>query len=162
LVSNAVRLWIHALAHNLANLMRTLALLEAVKHCSLTSLREKLIKIGAKVVRHGRYVILQMGEVAVPRELFGEISGADRRAATKTDPSVETGTVECVITIGGTCQNTKKKRPNRPLRNCFAGGQHAGSVPDGAFGSTYPSSMLWFTLIHGHLENADGCVFRID
>jgi hypothetical protein len=40
---------------------------------SLTSLKEKLIKIGAKVVRHGRYVIFQMAEVAVPRELFQEI-----------------------------------------------------------------------------------------
>ena len=39
----------------------------------LTSLREKLVKIGAKVVRHGRYVIFQMAEVAVPKELFQEI-----------------------------------------------------------------------------------------
>jgi hypothetical protein len=39
----------------------------------LTSLREKLIKIGAKVVRHGRYVIFQMAEVAVPGELVQEI-----------------------------------------------------------------------------------------
>jgi hypothetical protein len=53
--------------------LRTLALPEAVKQWSLTSLREKLIKIGAKVVRHGRYVIFQMAEVAVPRELFQEI-----------------------------------------------------------------------------------------
>ncbi len=40
---------------------------------SLTSMQEKLVKIGAKVVRHGRYVIFQMAEVAVPRELFHEI-----------------------------------------------------------------------------------------
>ena len=53
--------------------MRTLALPEAVKRWSLTSLREKLVKIGAKVVRHGRYVIFQMAEVAVPRQLFQEI-----------------------------------------------------------------------------------------
>jgi hypothetical protein len=53
--------------------MRTLALPEAIKHWSLTSLREKLVKIGAKVVRHGRYVIFQMAEVAVPRGLFHEI-----------------------------------------------------------------------------------------
>jgi len=38
---------------------------------SLTSLREKLIKIGGKVVSHGRYVTFQMAEVAVPRKLFG-------------------------------------------------------------------------------------------
>ena len=71
--ANAVRLQLHALAYNLANFMRTLALPKAVKQRSLTSLREKLIKIGAKVVRHGRYVIFQMAEVAVPKELFQEV-----------------------------------------------------------------------------------------
>lgn len=40
---------------------------------SLTTLREKLIKIGAKVVSHGRYVTFQLAEVAVPRELFRKI-----------------------------------------------------------------------------------------
>jgi hypothetical protein len=53
--------------------LRTLALPEAVAHWSLTSLKEKLIKIGAKVVRHARYVIFQMAEVAVPRGLFSDI-----------------------------------------------------------------------------------------
>jgi hypothetical protein len=62
---NAVRLQLHALAYNLANFMRTLALPK--------TLREKLIKIGAKVVRHGRYVTFQLAEVAVPRDLFREI-----------------------------------------------------------------------------------------
>ena len=71
--ANAVRLQLHALAYNLANFMRTLALPEAVTQWSLTSPREKHVKIGAKVVRHGRYVIFQMAEVAVPRELFQEI-----------------------------------------------------------------------------------------
>ncbi len=45
----------------------------SVKHWSLTTLREKLIKIGAKVVWHSGYVIFQMAEVAVPRELFAAI-----------------------------------------------------------------------------------------
>src|ERR1700758_1127853 len=40
---------------------------------SLTSLKEKLIKIGAKIVSHGRYVAFQMAEVAVPRTLFADI-----------------------------------------------------------------------------------------
>ena len=40
---------------------------------SLTSLREKLIKIGAKVVSHGRYVTFQMAEVAVSRQMFADI-----------------------------------------------------------------------------------------
>jgi hypothetical protein len=71
--ANAVRLQLHALAYNLANFMRTLALPEAIKQWSLTSLQEKLVKIGAKVVRHGRYVVFQMAEVAVSRELFQKI-----------------------------------------------------------------------------------------
>jgi hypothetical protein len=49
--ANAVRLQLHALAYNLANFMRTLALPEAVNQWSLTSLREKLVKIGAEVAR---------------------------------------------------------------------------------------------------------------
>ena len=70
---NAVRLQLHALAYNLANFMRTLALPERVKHWSLTSLREKLVKVGAKIVAHARYVTFQMAEVAVPSDLFQEI-----------------------------------------------------------------------------------------
>jgi len=48
-------------------------LLKEVEHWSLTTLREKLIKIGAKIVRHGRYVVFQMVEVAIPRGLFANI-----------------------------------------------------------------------------------------
>jgi hypothetical protein len=53
--------------------MRTLAMPQAAESWSLTSLREKLIKIGAKVVGHGRYVACQMAEVAVSRQMFQEI-----------------------------------------------------------------------------------------
>jgi hypothetical protein len=56
--NNQVRLQLHALAYNLGNFMRTLALPKEVEHWSLTTLREKLVKIGAKVVRHGHYVML--------------------------------------------------------------------------------------------------------
>jgi hypothetical protein len=71
--ANAVRLQLHALAYNLGNFMRTLAMPKTVERWSLTSLREKLIKIGARVVSHGRYVTFQLAEVAVPRRLFAEI-----------------------------------------------------------------------------------------
>ena len=71
--NNEVRLQLHALAYNLANFMRTLALPKEVEHWSLTTLREKLVKIGAKVVSHGRYVTFQLAAVAVPRALFAEI-----------------------------------------------------------------------------------------
>jgi len=71
--ANAVRLQLHALAYNLGNFMRTLAMPKTVERWSLTSLREKLIKIGAKVVRHGRYVTFQLAEVAVSRQMFADI-----------------------------------------------------------------------------------------
>jgi hypothetical protein len=67
---NAVRLQLHALAYNLANFMRALALPKDIEYWSLTTLREKLVKIGARIVRHGRYVVFQLAEVAVPRTLF--------------------------------------------------------------------------------------------
>ena len=46
---------------------------DAVEQWSLTSLREKLIKIGATIVRHGRYVTFRMAEVVIPRDLFADI-----------------------------------------------------------------------------------------
>ena len=71
--ANAVRLQLHALAYNLGNFLRTLATPEPIKDWSLTSLKGKLIKIGAKIVSHGRYVAFQMAEIAIPRNLFAEI-----------------------------------------------------------------------------------------
>ena len=50
-----------------------LALPRPMRHWSLATLREKLIKTGAKVVRHATYLMLQLAEVAVPRELFASI-----------------------------------------------------------------------------------------
>ena len=70
---NAVRLQLHALAYNLGNFLQTLALPDAVQHWSLTTLRDRLIKIGGKIVRHGRDVTFQMAEVAIPRDLFADI-----------------------------------------------------------------------------------------
>ena len=57
--ANAVRLQLHALAYNLGNFLRTLATPEPIKDWSMTTLKERLIKIGAKVVSHGRYVAFQ-------------------------------------------------------------------------------------------------------
>jgi hypothetical protein len=71
--ANAVRLQLHALAYNLGNFMRTLATPEPISDWSMTTLREKLIKIGAKVIAHARYIAFQMGEVAISRHLFAEI-----------------------------------------------------------------------------------------
>jgi hypothetical protein len=72
-VDNQVRLQLFALAYNLGNFLRRLALPKSIKDWSLRTMREKLVKIGAKVVRHARYVTFQMAEVLVSRSLFHEI-----------------------------------------------------------------------------------------
>ena len=46
---------------------------ELADQWSLTTLREKLVKIGGKVVSYGRYVTFQLAEIAVPRDLFADI-----------------------------------------------------------------------------------------
>jgi len=71
--ANAVRLQLHALAYNLANCLRTAATPEPIERWSLTSLRDRLIKTGTRLVRHGRYAIFQMAEVAIPRDVFAAI-----------------------------------------------------------------------------------------
>ena len=73
--ANAVRLQLHALAYNLANFLRTLATPEAIETWSLTSLRERLIKTGSRLVRHARYAVFQLAEAALPRAVFAGILG---------------------------------------------------------------------------------------
>ena len=79
--ANQVRLQLHVLAYNLGNFLRRLALPASVKHWTLTTLRDKLIKIGAKMVRHARYITFQLAEVAVPRRLYRTILKRIRRFA---------------------------------------------------------------------------------
>ena len=83
---NQARLQLFALAYNLGNFLRRLALPRDVKHWSLTTLREKLIKIGAKVTRHAKYVTFQLAEVAVTRNLFATI--LDRIAQLAIPPPI--------------------------------------------------------------------------
>ena len=71
-----MRLQLHALAYNLANFLRTLALPAEVAQWSLSTLRDRLVKIGAKIIRHGRSITFQMAEVMVPRALFQKILAA--------------------------------------------------------------------------------------
>jgi len=71
--ANAVRLQLHAPAYNLSNFLRRLALPEEIESWSLSTICEKVVKIGAKVIAHARYAVFQMAEVAVPRDLFRRI-----------------------------------------------------------------------------------------
>ena len=79
--AHQARLQLFTLAYNLANFLRRLVLPRDVKHWSLTTLREKLVKIGAKVTRHSKYVTFQLAEVAVTRGLFAAILDRIERLA---------------------------------------------------------------------------------
>ena len=68
--ANAVLLQLHALAYNLANLLRTNATPEAIASWSLTSLQERLIKTGTRLTKHARYAIFQIAEAGLPRAAF--------------------------------------------------------------------------------------------
>jgi len=67
------RLQLRALAYNLANFLRTLALPAEMESRSLTTLREKVVKIGAKAIAHTRFSVFQMAEADVLRDLFRRI-----------------------------------------------------------------------------------------
>jgi ABC-type sulfate transport system substrate-binding protein len=62
-----------SLAYNLGNFLRRLALPKPVRHWSLTTSRDKLIKIGGKLMRHSKYATFQLAEVALTRNLFAAI-----------------------------------------------------------------------------------------
>ena len=83
---NQARLQLFARAYNLGNFLRQMALPRPVRAWTLTTLKEKLIKIGAKVVRHAKGVSFQMAEVAVPRALFAAILGRIGRLRAAPSP----------------------------------------------------------------------------
>jgi hypothetical protein len=72
-VANQVRLALFVLAYNLGNFLRRLALPEAMKHWSLTSLQTRLIKTGGRLVQHARRLVFGLAEVLVTREMLGGI-----------------------------------------------------------------------------------------
>jgi hypothetical protein len=76
---NQVSLQLFALAYNLGDFLRRLALPNGVDHWSMTTPREKPVKIGAKVASSARYVIFQTADVAVSRRLFRAILEKIRR-----------------------------------------------------------------------------------
>jgi len=66
--------------------LRQLALPRPVRTWMLTTLRGKLVKIGAKAVRHAKAVTFQLAEVAVPRALFATILGRIGRLRAAPSP----------------------------------------------------------------------------
>jgi len=77
--NNVVRLALFVLAYNLGNFLRRLVLPPEMARWCLTTRREKLVKIGARLTRHARRLVLHMAEVAVTRDLFAQILSRIRR-----------------------------------------------------------------------------------
>ena len=73
--SNEVRLWLSLIAYNLGNLWRRLALPKKIGNWSLTSLQQRLVKTGGRLVKHARYYWLMLAESHLTRRLFGSMAG---------------------------------------------------------------------------------------
>jgi hypothetical protein len=72
--SNEVRLWLSVLAYNLGNLWRRLVLPRRIDHWSLSSVQQRLVKTGGRLVKHARYYWLVLAEGHLTRRLFGAIA----------------------------------------------------------------------------------------
>ena len=70
---NEVRLWLSVIAYNLGNLWRRLALPRRIRNWSLTSLQQRLVKTGGRLVKHARYYCLFLAEEHLSRRLFGSM-----------------------------------------------------------------------------------------
>lgn len=71
--SNEVRLWLSVIAYNLGNLWRRLALPRRIGNWSLTSLQQRLVKTGGRLVKHARYYWLLLAESHLTRRLFASM-----------------------------------------------------------------------------------------
>ena len=69
--SNEVRLWLSVIAYNLGNLWRRLVLPKGIENWSLTSLQQRLVKTGGRLLKHARYYWLLLAESHLTRRLFG-------------------------------------------------------------------------------------------
>ena len=71
--SNEVRLWLSVIAYNLGNLWRRLVLPQRIGNWSLTSLQQRLVKTGGRLVKHARYYWLLLAESHLTRRLFASM-----------------------------------------------------------------------------------------
>jgi hypothetical protein len=71
--ANEVRLQLSVLAYNLGNLWRRLVLPRRIDTWSLTSLQQRLVKTGGRLVKHARYYWLLLAESHLTRRLFGSM-----------------------------------------------------------------------------------------
>jgi hypothetical protein len=71
--SNEVRLWLSVIAYNLGNLWRRLVLPKGIGTWSLTSLQQRLVKTGGRLIKHARYYRLLLADSHLTRHLFGSM-----------------------------------------------------------------------------------------
>ncbi len=71
--ANEVRLQLSVLAYNLGNLWRRLALAQRIKNWSLTSLQQRLVKTGGRLIKHARYYWFLLADGHLHRRLFGQM-----------------------------------------------------------------------------------------
>jgi len=71
--SNEARLWLRVIANNLGNLWRRLALPQRIRNWSLTSLQQRLVKTGGRLIKHARYYWLLLAHSHLTRRLFGSM-----------------------------------------------------------------------------------------
>src|SRR5262249_52799443 len=79
--TNEVRLLLGVIAYNLGNLLRRLLLPVAIQDWSLTSLQQRLLKTGGRLIRHARHLTFQLAEKAWTRTLFRQILARMERPA---------------------------------------------------------------------------------
>ena len=103
---NAVRLRLFALAYNLANFLRSISLPSEIAQWTLRTLRERLVRIGARIVRHGRYLVFQLAEVAAPRALF---AGILRRIDRVRGPPMAVARRERIMAATGSQEKTMRR-----------------------------------------------------
>ncbi|MFZ4406638.1 MAG: hypothetical protein ACOYOH_04815 [Paracraurococcus sp.] len=142
----------------MANFRRTLALPEAVRHWSLTTLRDRLVRLGAKIVRHGRSIACQMAEAMVPPALF--LHSSDAIAALRPEAPRR-----CWAEPGSEltrAQRAGEGRSHGPRKSipgpaaAFCGGRRpaGGAVLHSSHGSVSRAALLCGALRSGRLHRA--------
>ena len=120
---NQARLQLHALAYNLTAILRNIELPEEMKKWSLATIQLKLIKVGARFVRHARAIIFQLAEVAVTDQMINSILKAiylhrnarERRPELNQTSSKKSGRTS----LSGAPKNTTVLSPRHANRTHF-------------------------------------------
>jgi hypothetical protein len=89
--ANEVRLWLSLIAYNLGNLWRRLVLPARIATWLLTSLQQRLVKTGGRLIKHARYYWLLLAESHLTRRLFGSMLGRIAALPSPADERAQSG-----------------------------------------------------------------------